>query len=472
MKAKNKYSLFVLMTVILSVCLSACTKESEIPTQDEQKTTFTLYTRAGNSQKSGETDEDAINTVRAIVFEVNEYDNTINYTRQVANQLFRSGDPIKLSFDKCDNVRVLLIANEKSEWNLANRNKTATEIKEINIIYGDFKEDVEISSPFFMFCESNTLSGQTDNNVSLQLIRNIARIDLSLTCKASDVTGLNGGTLKLTGLRIERMAPEAGLGISYTGISQSAPEDYLTSKTLELIEGINYFPTYNDDKTFSGFTTNGISFYVTEHYVTNKDLYTYISIFGTYTSQGSTGSFPVEYTLPIGSDITQKKIEENLLTPSELTLMRNNLYEMKASFKNLQKVSEVYVNVKPWDTNDVNGSIHEGKYYLNVSDIDPTLSYANDTVLIQFWSNLPASSIRVLPTTKENGSTLPTNNLFISLAKENGVENPTNIEFVENNNWGRLRLVFNQGAAEPGKTYEITLAAGYLERTINIKATE
>lgn len=480
MKNRKHYSITFLLIGLLFISMNGCTAVELDNKQenDPQEVSLVLTPQSGASSTRSEVSDDYVGTLRVIVFEVTGNDNNLTYVRQIQNEIHTgASSQVKVGFKKCDKVRVFLIANERSEWKLDDSSKSAQDLKDFTVSYGALdNQNIDIAAPLSMFGESQTMSGQVDGNTSIELVRNVARIDLTLTCKASEiasaVTGFKlGDELKINTVRIAGMAPDAGL-VNAKKNPGFAPDSYLTSVKKDVT---GYKITYDGSQNFSGFTIEGVNFYVPEHYVTNPNYHTYIIISGEYVPKGSPNRIPVEYTLPVGRLITQNKVDSNTLTASDLTLERNWAYEMNASFKSLQQINVVYAKVKEWEEKPVDGSINDGQFYLNISDLSPNVNLNGTSTLVQFWSNLPAEKIQVLPIgkIKETGKSFNVNDIFVSLTGENAANLIIKGDASKGEQWGHLSLMFQPNSnATIGKTYVITLAAGGIERTIDVLATE
>ena len=471
---KRKFILkSLLLTLAVLTGMSSCTKESyfdEGVTDEQQTSTLTINTRGIGDKENGTAEENAIGSLRAIIYKVNESNGIVIYAEQLANEYYTTNPgTIKIKITKQDQVRVFLIANERSEWGL-NSFKSAETIKKQSIEYGDPKKYTTITTPIIMFGESTTISAKADNSTTVSLERNIARVDFYLRAKFSEVTGLSDGTITLKGISIQRMAHTSGLGTPQKGLDLG--NDFLTGTELILKEGVNYTTTA-DGFSLGANGQDYVSFYIPECYITDTKLYTYLYVTGEYKKGNLTTK--VAYNVPIGEGITSEKLTNpDKFKPEDLHILRNSIYEMKGVIKSIQQINEVYVDVKAWKEKEVDGSIDTPKpSQLNVSDLYPTLEVATDTTLVQFWSNQTAEKINVLPTgkTKNSNETFNINDIFVSLAKDASTPMPKNIQYnINGGEWGHLLLSFREGKAIIGKTYIITLEAGTLRRTIEIKA--
>ena len=449
-------SLFAIYLLLITLTSCSGTEEYEEKINAKNTIDLLLSTRTSSNTESEVSNESTIRTLRVIVYPiVSEINNQITYGNQVLNQLINlpSSKQFKLTIEKGNPVRVLVIANEDNSWSLDNTQLTAEQLKQTTIQY----KNGLISSPFTMFCESRTFSATKDENEVLKMVRNIARVDVTLKC--DDTTPFHGGTLTLTNAHIERMASISGLGEEITNLTSLIDENqYLASST------INFQYTPQSDGTF---TTNTLTFYVPEHIVNDTQLYTYLAVSGVY--QPANGNpVPVAYQIPIGYEITTDKLENNNFTKEDLIINRNHHYIMNGRIKNLQQIKEITVEVADWRNEDVNGSIGETTYKLNVLELKTDLEIGSET-LVQFWSNLPQNQISVLAQcTDENGNIFSTNDIFTSLSGKNA----QNLEFIgkeeQGENWGHLRLRFKDENIKTGKIYTITLTAGVLQRTIQV----
>lgn len=460
----------LLLVSLLFLGMNSCSEEVAFEdVADGQEVSLMLTTRASGSETTdnGTSDENSIQTLRAIVFEVSGS----TYIRQVANQTYRNNPKtIEISYKKCDNVRVLLIANEKTEWNLNNTAMSADAIKDIQVSYGSWKETVDIKTPIIMFGESETLTGRTNTSTAVQLLRNLARVDLNISCNFQEVDKLENGKLTLRTARIERMAPTTGLTKM---IDVDIDDNFLTGTELVFTEGGNFQTTNDGFTTLGNGNDNSVTFYVPEYNIKNAKAYSYIYITGAFTPNGSQEEIKVAYTIPIGGGITTDKVVAENFDLEDVLIERNNLYKLKATIKSIQQINEINVDVLPWTDKDINGSIETPKpAKLNVSNLYPTVAISGqEKILVQFWSDQSQESIRVLPqgTVKGTSETFNVNDIFVSLA-DTDTSRATNLTFESGTQWGRLTLTFISNNVMAGKTYIITLAAGPLQRTIEVTA--
>lgn len=481
MKNRKYNSIALLLIAMLFISMSGCVSVELDDRQgyNSQDVSLVLTTQSGASSTRSDVKSDKyVGSLRVIVFEVTNTGGSLTYVRQIQNEFHSEAtNQIKVEFKKCDLVRVFLIANENPDWKLGDSSKSAQELKDFTVSYATLDNlNVDIATPLSMFGESHTLSGQSNGSATIELERNVARVDLTLACKASDLANTigfkPGGELKINSVRIAGMAPNTGLANAKKNPG-FASDSYLTS----VKQDVSGYKVINDPNgNFSEFTITGISFYVPEHYVTNTKYHTYITILGEYIPSKGAKGIPVEYTLPVGYVITQEKVDANSFVPSDLKLERNHVYEMSASFKSLQQISEMCVAVKEWEEKEVDGSISKDEIYkLNISDLKPTLG-TEDTksVAVQFWSNVAPDQIKVDAKgyIKDSEETFTVNDIFVSLAGE-GAANLTIIgDAKKGEQWGHLQLMFQSDKAEIGKTYVITLTAGVLKRTIEVTAIQ
>ena len=479
-----------LFASLLLFSLNSCTSEEEFDkgTNEQQVMSLTINANIGGvnatqstrTTQNGTDDENQIEKLRAIVFKV---ENGV-LTEQLANEFFyrENLQDITIKFRKSPLIRVLLIANERDNWNLNNNNQSAEEIKNAIVTYK--AEDLKESKPFVMFAESSNLAGQNDLQQTLSLKRNLARVDLSLNCTFKNIEGMGDAQLKLLTARIYRMASISGLGNKFSSLDLG--KDFIDGTTVDFIEGENYQTIKTDDQPsgfYLGKTGEGkdhITFYVPEYQVTDINAYTYIYITGEYiTKETNPKTIKVAYTIPVGAYDGYKNInDETVLTKEELQIDRNNLYRMKGAIKSVKQINDIHVDVLPWNKENVSGSINKPEpSKLNVSDLTVKLGTSNEIISIQFWTDLLSENdLRVLPnlTLKKAGTEAKVNDIFVNLADEEGTTSrPGNLLFENTSEvkgiWGHLKLQFQPGVTLD-ETYIITLAAGSLRRTIEVTA--
>lgn len=470
MKDSKLKTNILLLLVLLLLGLSGCSEEASYEDTTDEQTHITISTRnLANDLQIGTSDESTIQTLRAIVFEVKGS----TYIEQIANKLYTNNvEFIKIEYKKCDYVRVLLIANERNEWDLGDKQLSAEQIKNIAVSYGSSKEVVDIKTPIIMFGESEeALTGRTPTSTTIQLVRNLARVDLNISCDFQAISSqLANGKLTLKTARIERMAATTGLEKM---INVDINDNFLTGKELKFDES-NFLITESGFTTIGNGADNSVTFYIPEYNIKDVKAYSYIYITGEFTPKNSVEAIKVAYTIPIGGNITTDKIlgNENF-TISDLLVERNFLYKMKAKITSIQQINEINVDVLPWTDKNINGDIETPKpAKLNISNLYPIVDVAgNEKTLVQFWSDQPQESIRVLQqgTIKSTTETFKVNDIFVDLADSDGLR-ASQLTFEPETQWGRLSLTFIPRKAVTGETYVITLAAGTLRRTIEVTA--
>lgn len=467
-----KHSRFIsrsfLNAFLFLLTLSSCNQElliSKEGTDEQQEMSLVISTRIGDAGTlEGTVYENKINSLRVIVFEGKQRaDGGYELTEQVANEYYSADltNKITIKFPKCDWVQVFLVANERNEWNLTNRTKSADEIEEYLVDYSMS----ELSAPhhFLMFTKSNVLTGRSDETgISLSLVRNLARVDLNLSCTFAEVTDLvSGGRLELSVARIHRMASVSGLG---TPISIDISKDFLEGEEVLLTEGDNYHTQTSGDGSITGFNSN-ITFYVPEYKIEDSQEYTYIYVMGNY-HRPDGSSVKVAYTIPIGGGITSDKINNNKFNLEDVMIERNTLYRLNGTFKSLKQISDIYASILPWTDENTSGSINKPiPAQLNVSDISPALGI-NEQIFIQFWSDQALGDIRVLPrVATSEGEEFDIDEIFTDLTPIFVMN-----ELDQWTRWGRLSLAFKAGVAKVNTVYKFTLVAGSLQREISVTA--
>lgn len=467
-----KHSRFIsqsfLQAFLLLLTLSSCSQDLLAPEEDaneQQEMSLVISTRMGDAGTlEGTAPENKVTSLRAIVFEGQQRaDGSYQLTEQVANEYYSTDltNRITIKFPKCDWVQVFLIANERNEWNLASKTKGADEIEQYLVSY----TVSELAAPhqFLMFTKSNILTGRSnETGIALSLVRNLARVDLSLSCTFAEMTDLApGGKLELSVARIYRMASASGLGAP---VSVDISKDFLDGDEVLFTEGGNYHTHTSGGGDVTGFNSS-ISFYVPEYQIVDSQEYTYIYVMGNY-HRPDGSSVKVAYTVPIGGGITTEKINSNKFGLADVTIERNTLYRLNGTFKSLKHISDIYASVLPWTEANIDGSINKPiSAKLNVSDINPTLRI-NEQISIQFWSDQALADIRVLPrVTTSEGEEFDINEIFTDLTPIFVMN-----ELDEWTRWGRLSLAFRAGMAKVNTVYKFTLVAGSLQRVISVTA--
>lgn len=483
-----------IIALILLLGLNSCASEM-IQEESSPNVTLMLNTNLNSLgyMQTSEVNESSIKTLRVLVYEAFGSGETVVYgnrigTSSLTNNLPGGENPVlKVEFKKCNQAAAFLIANEDPSWNLATEFIPAQQLKELAVTYGS-----TVSAPFKMYEETGLFSGQSDASRTVSLIRNVARIDVELTCKAAEMTNLAaGGKLQLTQARILNMPKKSQLGQAINNYTNDKG-GYVDGIVIPFVENDNYRTDYKDG-VFDGFTTlnndkeaGSLTFYVPEHFVKEIDTYTYMTIEGKYYPQGSGKAINVVYTLPIGNTITTNKINgTESFSPADLTIERNVQYLMKAKISKIEQISDVVVSVQEWIPDPVSGDIEDKKISLNVSSIKTSIAQnAPDATLIQFWSNQPNEQVRILasgnmtPAGSTSNESFDVNTVFENLADTEGqTQRPANLWFNDTaatdqqyKSWGHVALKLNDNAVVSiGTIYTITLAAGSLHRTIKIE---
>lgn len=501
-KLPSPLSLLALLMFALGV--SSCSAEMLNEELSANATLFlntNLNTLGLNTTSAA--NESSISTLRVLVYEVlgTSGENTV-YGEVIGNSTLNrnnlpSGEDVTLrvEFKKRNQVEAFLVANEEASWNLSNKEYTVADLKKLTIRYSE-----NVIAPFKMFEKTGIFSGQSDTSRKVFLVRNVARVDVKLFCKAADMPQLpKGGLLQLTQARIMNMAKTTQLGEAIEEYTFGKGE-YVNGSVITFTENENYKTTYDSKGVFTGFTTLGsdkesgsLTFYVPEHFVKTASTHTYMAIEGKhYPSGNSSGKgFNVAYTLPIGEVVTTDKINGSVpFDANDLKITRNFKYEMTAQFKKIEQISDVVVSVKEWVKQPIDGTIESdnSEYQLNVSTLHATIAQGSAVpTLVQFWSNQDSSKVRVLESgmVRKKGEEVNTsfnvNSTFVTLADVDGQSkrpeslwfNNTAVDGEAYKSWGHLKLKLRDDVQDVtiGDVYTITLAAGALRRTIKIEIT-
>lgn len=423
MKLKRIRYIFLLVASL--IILNGCGEEQFLENGDggygREMTALTITTHLAGAVENGTPAEDEIQTLRLIAY---EYNGT-NYLGQKANAYHTAAEAatsdgtyqIRVEIPQGITIRIFIVANEKAEWNLGNQAMSANSLQNKVIDHLKAEATVDIQPPFVMFAESEVIESTDYLARQIPLTRAIAKVSLSLQAYFDKIAGLNGGDITLVNAELKQLpkTQKVAPGFSFMG-NESLDLSNTASKSF------TFTPVVDTESSVIGFTTKAaqkLVFYLPEYNISNKAFYSFIQINGQYTPLGSSSSIPITYRIPIGNGV-QKLYESpatnsvGQLTTDDLTITRNNHYEFDATILTLGETDGIllYVKAQPWTEGETVEGISPEAPYLNVSNIEITLT--NDTTKrIYFWTNQPENRVGMMPTLKDKDNiTRPLSDFF------------------------------------------------------------
>lgn len=431
-----------------------------------EMTALTLTTHLPQAFDNGTSAEDDVQTLRLLVY---EYNGT-SYLSQKANAYYTAAEAsagngtyqMRIEVPHGIAIRVFVVANEKAQWNLGDPAMSATALRNKVIDPLEAGATLDMQPPFVMFNESGTIESSDYRAQDLPLVRTIAKVSLSVQALFDQIVGLNGGEISLTNATLKRLPKTQKLapGFSYTANDES---DF----SLTTTKAFTLTPVVDGQNRVTGFTTEAarkLLFYVPEYLLSHKAYYSFLQINGQYTPLGSSSSLPITYRIPVGDGV-QKLYEasgaasvDQLLT-DDLSITRNTHYDFEATLQTLGQSDglQLYVQAQPWVEGETVEGASPGAPYLNVSNIDLTLT-GTTLKRLYFWTNQPVNTVGIMPTLKDAGDVSRTlDDLFhVTLHFTNTLQTNGSVE---------IRALANT----PSGTYTIYLNAGGLMRSIRVQ---
>lgn len=456
---------FTACTVFLGGCNKEQLLEDEGGGYSREMRAITVTTHLPRAIESGTSAEDGVQTLRLIAY---EYNGT-NYLAQKANTYYTAAEAsagngtyqIRMEIPQGIAVRIFVVANEKAQWNLGDQAMSAYSLQNKIINHLEAGITLDIQPPFVMFSESETIESFNYQPQEVTLVRTVAKVSISLQAKFDQIVGLNGGSITISSAALKRLpnTQKVAPGFPFAGneeldLSNTASKDF------------TFVPVVNAQNNVTGFTTEAtrkLIFYLPEYTISNKNYYSFIQIEGQYTPLGSSSSIPITYRIPIGNGVQKLYNGSGILSvdqllADDLTITRNNHYEFDATLQTLGETDGLlfYVKAQPWMEGETTEGVSPGAPYLNVSNIELTLT---DTTFkrIYFWTNQPEKTVRVMPTIQDTANaTRPLSDFFdITMLFANTQQ--TN---------GSIEISARMGI--PAGQYVIYLNAGGLVRDIRI----
>lgn len=410
----NRYKTILLQVpVLLMILVAGCTKEQitdELPTE-YNSVMLSLTTRAGENTLSSE-NERTIRALRLMIFNSEGVQVKNSYYEGASlNGLKKEIGTFSLTERlprDLGQIKVCLIANEPSSWNLGrNSNKVSYVIlsnlaidynHDFNFINNNGNSDdlnlyLSPDDCFLMYAETsiNFVAGDVSIAETLPLIRTAAKVTLTLGYdNLLDVDYNNGEDFVLKNASISNQPVYSYL------FANAYNNDQFFSTAPKILE-------YNPETK----ATRPITFYIPEYYLSAEtfaaDLITCIEVQGEYTTRGI--KIPVVYKIPLG-DRVQKIFADNNYTPviGDYSISRNHHYVVDGRITKLGEKDgmQAKISIAPWiDGGSV--EVESSAPYLNVSEIalQRTVSLVKTDISdkIFFWSNQPQSQIMLEPFT-------------------------------------------------------------------------
>lgn len=471
---------------------------------DEEPVTTSNFLRISTSAvNNGDVAENAIRTLRLFIFD--------KEGNLVINKLFQTKDAQSGSISaqytyfvkddagnyqiseliKKGDIYVMMVANEISPLN-----KTTYTMDEIrgellnfrdmyhgteaytDIVITGVDNGVDNKGFIPMFAESGLVTqGNWDvalgKVINLRLVRNLAKLSIKIKGSSiSDPTFENGDELIIKSISVGRMPIYSFLG--YVGTDVLAPFTFSSTvnfKTPITIKGGINNPVETDKLTL----------YITEYLITQQSidnlLYAFLQINAVLNKADGSEIF-TNYRIPIGNGMS-KLYGMNVVRPqdlsiSDLTVTRNNHYNLEATIKTVGALEALQVDaiVKGWEsTVDVNGD--DSAPLLNVSSIVTKMTESKGRV--HFWTNQP--DIHIEATGSTDGGSFVVNDLFKNLSSNPG-SSTTNFvinaagtgQYFRYNGYIDFEFVNPNTYIETPKLYTVVLKSGKLSRSITVES--
>lgn len=401
----------ITLLVIIVVLVVGCTKElltDELPSE-HNSVMLSVSTRAGE-RNAGSGNESTIKTLRLLVFN--------SGGAQVANSYYEGASLADLEVGggkytvterlprDLGPIKVCLIANEPSSWNLGRTTGKVSYVILNNLI---IRYDLDFD-----------FIGNNGNNDDLNLY--ISPDDYFLMYVETAVNFVAGDVSLTEELKLKRTMAKVTLTLGYDrllDVDYDSGEDFvLKSVSIQNQPIYSHFfaKVYDNDALFStayqsleydatSKTTQPVVFYIPEYYLSveafDSQLFTYIEILGEYTSGGV--KIPIVYKIPLGEEV-QNIYKDNSYVPiiTDYSIVRNHHYIVDGKITKLGEKEGVQakISIAPWqDGGKVD--VDDNAPYLNVSDIALNQivfsSVPDVSSKIFFWSNQPQNLITLTP---------------------------------------------------------------------------
>lgn len=417
-----KHFLFSLKILLCFVFLNSCGINEQEDLKERSENSDNEIEISISVQLSGRTgdidSEKSIHLLRLMIFDksgdliINKLFNDASGDLGQLNGTYRILERIPRNLEK---INVCLIANEPSFWRLNRNNNDPDGLvnykrlknKVIDYerdypgaVHGDLNQflDIDIeNSGIVMFAEKALQIADDGSHpeLSLDLVRRMAKITLTLSYDLQNIAGVNlssGDTFVLRYATIEHQPVLSFL----TPVEYDSDNNPLLSSAHKMLNVLVQTPEV--------FKSYPVVFYIPEHILSEasfrNNVFTAVSIVGEYTPSGGNPVI-ISYQVPLG-DGMQKKFSDPLYTPvkQDYSISGNHHYVIDGTIRNLGAKDGFHVSlqIKPWE-DDVLVDIKPETPFLNVSDIylqkvlpaSPVECIDN----IFYWSNQPQDRIAV-----------------------------------------------------------------------------
>lgn len=493
----------LLTAICLAAVLFGCGKERVFPDPPPAESQNIL--RISTSIAANGSDaENAIRTLRLFVFDADAGQLLFNKLYLTADAA-SAGTPGSYSYFIKDSegnyiiselmskisIKVLLVANEMSP--LEGLNYTVDQIKGTILHYRNMYANGSATDILIdglgttsdnkgyipMFAESGTIShGNWDASsgkvVRLRMVRCLAKVTVLIRSgEMTDPAFTDGDELAIQSVSIGRMPIYGFLG--ETGIGYRA--SFTSTSTIPFGK-----PIVITQKNGTEQVTDQLVFYVPEYMIdqaqTDNGQYCYLQVDAQYTKQ-SGETTASRYRIPLGNGVGKlygsSPAGIGMLTPQDLTLSRNNQYNIDATVKTIGSLEALSVNVtvKEWEkTENINGDINTP--LLNVSNLVTKMSESK--VRVYFWTNQPDPYVEEQGL-KNGTDSYRVNDVFREISSTAGNSTPNFQIFTNSSSQyypynGYIEFEFDDAGLYTGSpdTYSVVLHTGKLTRTLTVEA--
>lgn len=487
---------------LLMALLQSCSGDdfmvtgSDEPVTEGEGAVMMISTRAENIS------ENAIRTLRAIVFDARK-------GSLLFNKLYYSKDALanipanEYSYFAMDNsgnyqiaellpktsIKVLLIANELAPItgsDLTIEKVTGTVVDFYKNYQSNGMLDIRISGNTSdsnvgyipMFDETGVLlptewDASNQKVIEMGLKRVLARVTLKLSKGQMNDSRFSAGDQltinKAAIIHVSQYSYLGEVGTEYIGSQVSTTSQMFTQPLV--------ITTDNGDQS-----SDMLAFYIPEHLLSDLSFsnlqYTYLQINGIYNSKAGE-TIATSYQIPLGNGVNKlydgRASNVSQLAKTDFSISRNISYDIEANITSIGKLEmfEVKVGVNDWVGTpvDIPGDVNPP--VLNVSSI--RVSMSAQTIRVYFWSNLPDPYVEEKGTGVA-GVEIKVNDVFKNLHATSG-NSTDHFQLLPESD--KLYLPYNgymdiefQDKVEylTSNSYQIILNASGLKRTITITA--
>lgn len=458
----------IVMAIIGTVAFGGCSQNDRIGEQsDAGSKDVQLYITVSRNVVDPEYD---VTSLRMLVFDQDK--SLIINTKFDPGTVYDPGSKnylLNATIKNTSAVRVFVIANERSTWNMQGI-LTYEGVKKLEADYHDKLNDLSnVTAPFLMLASiDQDIPTPPDTKIerSLSLVRNVVKVSLSLKQKLLEMQE----ALTFKKAVIERVPKQ---GFLCTGLTYDAARGFTQTKTYDLEAiGSTIDPTFEYSKL-----NQELTFYIAEHILTDKTKYTRLLITATRNTDGMS---EVTYEIPLGNGVEKlydpvSPLTMEQLTTQDLSAARNTHFVIDATVG----ISDIATSfkVKEWIEKEIPGEITAP--YLNISSMEEDVKITtvtengSDRVVFdreQFvflvWTNLSKEDLMLNTTVQRDFDTpVPLGDVFdftwtVTEANQGFLPNvPTAT--------GRLELSF-KNPTKKWAQYKLKVSAKNLSRSIMI----